>query len=359
MKNFLKSLFLIILGLALFYGNSVFALDEPIFETLEPEILENGIVRFQGQFDSRDTIYTDDIPETLFEFGDDINNLDFRSQRRERPQGRYIVSQGATRFQQGIQYYVRAVVRYGGDVQRGEIISFDPYKTTPVIFPSENIIQQPTPTNQISLNSVSIQNNINNGSNSQTNTVGSTIESLPAPSFNLLDFSQFRFPSSRNRSNDNDTESETISDNDANDSSIDDSETGNENSSSGDNNNLEPDDQSVLSGSNFENSASNSNGTNEIIRERGRDIQVNNSNNQGRSKQSASIANSGVRTTFPAYLALITVLAMVIISVILFRITHKKRKRLHRGNSTMQIPAEQYNPNNGAYAQYNQNKKPE
>lgn len=365
MKNILKLLFFVILNLVVFSGNSVFAFGEPRFETLEPEILENGIVRFQGQFNSRGAVYADDVPETWFEFGENINNLDFRSQRRERPQGRYIVSQGATRFQKGIQYYVRAVIRYDGGVQRGEIISFNPYKIAPVIFPSENIIQQPAiATNQTPLNFGPDQSNKNKGSNSQVsdpkiNTTGSSIETLPAPSFNLLDFSQFRLPSSRNRSVDNNSESDIISNSDANSASGNSSEKGDENGSDIGDNNLESNNESSLSSSSFENSASNSNSSGEIIRERGRDTQVNSSNNQDRSNQSASVANSGARTTFPAYLALVTVFVMVIISVILFRVTHKKRKKLYRREHLSYKNPEPYNPNNGAYAQYNKNKKPE
>lgn len=332
MLNMIKSLFLILLGFAIFLGNSVFADAIPSFKTLETEVLENGIVRLRGEFNSNGANYLySDQPETWFEFGDDINDLEFTTPRRSRVRGEYVVSQGATRFQKDTQYYVRAVMRYDGDTERGDIIAFDPYKTTPVILPTETTI----PVNSAPLPA--------NGSviTTPTNTNSSTTSSGLQPpldySFNLLDFSQFRLPSGKDSQNTEDavtTEDtqELITEKEK--------------------------DKKPTTQSNFENSASNTDGSDEYIREKGSN-RNSGSISSNRNSQSASVANSGVRTSFPAYLAFLLVVIMIAISVVLFRLTHEKKQRLRY----TQVPTENqgygtYNPNQGAYSQYSSQNKP-
>jgi hypothetical protein len=288
MSNFIKSLFL---GSIIFFGTSIFAETLPTFETKQVEVLENGIVRFEGSFNSHGIKFpANEQPETWFEFGTDRTDLRFATARRNRLPGVYLVSQGATRFQQGTEYYARAIIEYKGNTQRGDIISFNPFLVTPIILNTE--------TTQGVNSRPSI--NVNNPRQNSASKMGILLQPPLNHSFNITNLSQEK----------SQQPAETESGKEGTDKK-DSSKTTNE---------ISARDQSD---SVFQNSASNTD-NGEIIRERGSGDSRNGSSNS----LTASVNNSGAQSSFPAYLAFLSILIMVIIIVVLFRITQTKKQNL-------------------------------
>ncbi|MCI5050716.1 MAG: hypothetical protein MRY57_00185 [Candidatus Pacebacteria bacterium] len=297
MSNFIKSLVLIILGATIFYGNSVFADTRPSFETLDPEIYEDGIVRLRASFDDQGIVFNQsDAPRTWFEFGDDANNLNSESERRSRVPGNYVVSQGATSFRENTTYYVQAMMRFDGETHEGDIISFDPYRAVPISFGGET-----TQTNTSGENS-------NSQNQNQEGQGGIPLQPPLNHSFNFLDFSQFRSNSNTTNQNQEEKDNTEVKDNSS-------------------------EKKEVVEPSNFENSASNTEGEGEMIVDEQKVTKA---------AVTASAFDSNTRIGPGTYLTTLVLLLMLIAIAFLWRLTNKKKRSLYQTPNVQRQTKEQY-----------------
>ena len=314
MSNTIKTFFIIILGIITFSGNAAFADLRPTFENQQVDVLEDGIVRFKASFNSNNNPYfPTDQPLTWFVFGENINNLRHETPRQNRIKGEYVVSQGATLFQEDTIYYVQSLMLFENELTEGEIISFDPYTPDPVVLNDQQI----TATN--------VQNQASNTGTSSNTSSNNTSFALQPPlnySFNLSNFSPFKK-----------TEPELIKQDK-------DSEPVKEERKEEEDISLFP--NSATNSQNFDNTLSQNNDTN-----------INKVGLEGNGL-TASVAGSGVATPLLTYLTVFVLVVMIAISIFLWRFTNKKKRRLFANNVALSgvnnYPQKYgYNENNYSY----------
>lgn len=314
MSNMFKLVTLIFLGFTIFFGNNVFADARPVFENREVEVFPNGIVRFQAEYDSNDNNYFPiNQPITWFAFGDDRNDLHFRTPQESRLKGNYIVDQGATLFQQDTVYYVQTFMLFDGEINEGEIKSFNPYILTPIPLTDQQVVT--TAGQNVTLPSVL------NPAVDQANNVNTSSSSTPSQlrpplnnTFNFLDFSQFR-----NRNNNDKTSSQ-----ENNEEQIDKKTS----------ENARPEQDEVTESiSLFKNSATNSDNNINIIKEKDKKKVIKTRVVQ-ENQFSASAASSGVSITNTTYFIFVLLMVMISMIVFLLRFTNKKKRSIYRHQSS-------------------------
>jgi hypothetical protein len=289
MSNLIKTFYIITLGTITFFGNNAFAELRPTFENQEVAVLKDGIVRFEADFNSNNNDYfPTNQPITWFIFGENMNNLRHETPKKNRIKGEYIVSQGATLFQEDTIYYVQSLMMFENELTEGEIISFNPYIPNPIALNDQGV-------SRADLQNQGAMEILNTADQSEI--ANRTLYGLQPPlnySLNLLDF--FSLQRSEKEPN---TVNEIIED-------------------------KEPEKESI---SLFQNSATNSYNFDNTVSQKD-DTKINKVGLQGNGL-TASAASSGISIPLVTYLTVFLLIIMVAVATLLWRSTNKKKRRLY------------------------------
>jgi hypothetical protein len=146
-------------------AQGVFAEERPEFELISPLVFENEIVQLRGNFDPQNIASVSvERPQIWFEFGTSSSDLNFETPRKKQSSFRSIeITQGITGLHPNTIYYVQTAVKFNGETEKSDAVSFNSSQLTPInistpinrvtdIYDPRNVPQMNTPIRVLTIN---------------------------------------------------------------------------------------------------------------------------------------------------------------------------------------------------------------